>query len=1668
MDKGTPREDENAKADQPAGNTDPVRAKPCAVVAIGASAGGQAALEQLFTALPSDCGLAYVVIMHLPPGAPSFLAEMLGRCTPMPVETAENGAAPRPDRVHVIPAGGELTLSGGRFRLAPPTGKRGAFHPIDRFFRSLAAEEEERSIAVILSGYGTDGSAGARAVKEAGGLVIVQAPDTAIHPAMPRSAIARSKADLILPAEEMAGKIADLARGICSLSSRACQATNLDEDLAAVLAIVRTRTGHDFSSYKKNTVIRRIERRMVVNDVAGMKKYIVLLETSEREARALGQEILIGVTGFFRDPEAFESLRLEVLPRLFANRAPDEPVRIWHACCATGEEVYSTAILIREYLQQQRLDARVQLFATDIDETAIAQARAGVYSDEIELDLGPERLKTFFTRVDGRWRVTKQLREMVVFAHHSLIKDPPFSRLDLLVCRNFLIYINPDMQKRLIALFHQVLKPRGTLFLGASETVGRHSNLFAPVDKKWKIFDRLEGNGREEMAFPSTAPVRRFSYPSRPPGLAAAGEPPPGQIAERLIMERYAPPCVVVNENYQMVHVSTRANHLLEVPVGEWTRDLMKMVRGELRPALRAAIYKTFTEQKPVGFRGVRVTGNGREETVNVLVEPLQTSTTTEKLALVILEPAPPAGGHCAPDGGEETFDGDKSSKEMLIRQLEEQLRVTHEQLQAVTEQLETSQEGFMSANEELMSINEEFQSANEELQSTNEELETSKEELQALNEELVTVNAELQDKVEELDRANNDLGNLFKSSGIATLFLDRQLRIRRFSPAMAHIFNLIPADIGRPFRHLAGTIDWAGLADDARTVLKSLAPVEREVATLEKQKHYLVRVLPYGTTEGSINGVVVTLIDITERKAAEEQIRSAALFPEENPFPILRVGEDGVLLYANRASAELLAQWQCFVGGTVPVFARRELAAALDNQAHRELVSRCGERDLSFVLIPIGEHRYVNFYGRDITEHKQAVAALRESEERLRLFIEHAPVSLAMFDRNMRYLSVSRRWLSDYGLGDRDLIGKSHYEVFPEISSELREIHRRGMAGEVSQAKGDRFERADGSVQWVRWELHPWHDATGAVGGIVIFTEDVTARKKAEMRQNLLAETASLLLASESPQEVVDALCRKVMDFLNCQAFFNFLADEKQGRLHLNACAGIPDEEAKRIEWLDYGVAVCGCAARDACRIVAEDITNTPDPRTELVKSYGIRAYACHPLMAHEHVFGTLSFGTRTRDRFSENDLMLMKAVADLVAIAMLRKTTEEDLRQAKEAAEAATKAKGQFLANMSHELRTPMTGVLGMLDLALHGELSVEQREHLEIVKKSALALLRILNDILDFSRIESGMISFVEEPFQLHQSVRAAVELFDLEARRKDLDLTLDIAPDTPQQVKGDEGRTRQILMNLIGNAVKFTEQGKVAIRVAARNVVEDGRREVAFTVADTGIGISGEKGQALFRPFSQGDASHSRRYGGTGLGLAISREMAERMGGTIDFSSEAGVGSTFVAILPLRQAGPATPTATVAPAPAFAPAEGSRPRLLLAEDDPIIRKLLTHMLRHEGLDFDTAANGEEAVARWTQGAYDLILMDVQMPVMDGFEATRTIRAQEKERGSHVPIIALTAHAFPVDQQKCLDAGMDAYLAKPIDFRKLFAMIRDRVGDNARRKDRRDDFSATLESV
>jgi len=1105
-----------------AGPGDVAAPAPSMVVGVGASAGGHEALERLFTTLPVDCSLAFVVVMHLPADGPSLLTDILQGHTSMQAATAENGIPLRPNTIHVCPPDKDLTVCDGRLQLHSRNKQLLPHHPIDRFFTTLAEDFGERAVAVVLSGFGSDGSEGVMRIKESGGIVLVQSPETAINPFMPQNAVDTGAADLILPVEEIADRLAHISRGDIFFR------TTLEDDLKSLFTILEAKTSHDFSSYRRNTVLRRIKRRMAVNGAKELNEYFALIEQTPQEAQALCQELLIGVTSFFRDSDAFEILRSKIIPLLFANRDPEQPVRIWHACCATGEEAYSVAMLIIEHLETEKLPTKVQIFATDLDETAVAQARAGAYGDDVAHGISKERLNRFFIRNDGCWQVTKQLREMVVFAQHNIIKDPPFSRLDLLVCRNFLIYLNPNIQRLLIPLFHQVLNPRGFLFLGSAETVGIHSDLFTPVDKKWKIFMRQGGKSRVETLFPFSGPVRKLvdiehSIQSTEPQKTATIA-----HADKLLMERYVPARIIINEKNEVVHFSSRAGAYLHTPEGEPTRDLLKIAREELRPALRAAIYKAFTTNKEIAYQGVKMAVDSGETTVNIVVIPLNEPPPAAKQALVVIEPAlHPVVPSTRTETGEP---GDDASRNALTCQLEEQLRVTSEQLHSTCEQLETSNERFMLANEELMTVNEELQSTNEELQST--------------NEELVTVNSELQRKMEELNHSKSDLENLFTSSEIAAFFLDRELLLKRFSPAMADIFNLIPADVGRPMHHFNSIIDWLHLSTDANSVLGTLTPIEREVRTRNDDRSFIMRVLPYRTMEGAIDGIVVTLVDISERKQAEQ-----ALYASEKA---LREGDERLrfaletchigawdmnmtdqFVYRSPEHSrifgytEMTPQWTfaMFIGHVLPE--DREGVAALIRQglaAQQGWSFECRIRRVDGAIrwIWVAGRPNVDKFGndrmtgvvQDITDRKEIEAENRQlleevqrEKDRLSALIDSIAEEVWFADTEKKFTLANPSALRTFGIDVGDDIDIEQFaaglQVFRPDGSP-RPIEEspslRALRGEAVKNLEEIVRNpVTGELRHREVHANPVRDAHGEIIGSVAVVRDITDRKLAE-----------------------------------------------------------------------------------------------------------------------------------------------------------------------------------------------------------------------------------------------------------------------------------------------------------------------------------------------------------------------------------------------------------------------------------------------------------------------------------------------------------------------------------------------------------------------------------------
>jgi two-component system CheB/CheR fusion protein len=1450
--------------------------------------------------------------------------------------------------------------------------------------------------------------------------------DTTLHPVMPRTAVDTGASDLILPVEVMGDTFLELAGRTSDPAVRSRRDAITTDRLREIFRIVKTVTGHDFSSYKTNTVMRRIERRMSMHGTKEIDDYLAMLKECPEEAESLRREFLIGVTSFFRDPEAFEVLRTTVIPRLFANRDPDEPVRIWHPCCATGEEVYSTAILFREYLHEHCPNAKVLIFATDIDESAITRARTGLYPESIVENVGVERLRTFFTRTDNQYQVKKQLREMIVFAHHNLIRDPPFSRLDLLVCRNFLIYLNTDMQMRLLSLFHQILKPGGFLFCGSSETVERHADLFVPVNKKWKLFSRGNSGRRRLTVYSQLHAPPLPAADSRSAPFSGTGESDPAAFVEKNLLERYSPPCVVVNEKYEVVHVSTRTNLFLELPLGEPTRDILRMARRDLRPALRAAIHKAFADQKQVTFRGVSVAVGKGETKINVVAEPIGTSGRSGSLVMVVFEPSSAREQTPSPRTAvPECPPGDDSSKDALIRQLEEQLSITHEQLLATIEQLESSNEGLVSVNEELMSTNEEFQATNEELQSTNEELETSREELQSLNEELVTVNAELQGKVEELNRANSDMENFLISSDIATIFLDRGFNIKRFTPAITAIFNIIPSDIGRPFRHLAGAIDWQGFVDEAERVLTAHIPIEREITIPGEGRCCIMRILPYRTSGGDVDGIVVTFIDISERKLAENALRRAKDEWERTfdsvPDLIAILDNQHGVVRVNRAMAEKLGRKPeecegipCYVAvhrtETPPAFCPHTMTLTdgeeHEAEVHEELLGGDFFVTTTPLIAPDGRMAGAVHVARDITERKHAEKALQRSEEQLRRLTDHLPCYVSYVDSGERYRFVNETYRSWFdldpaavlGLTVEELVGQENYAVIkPHINEAL--AGRSACFDYTMNLPGD-------SQRFVSVTYVPDKDAQGETQGFYVTAIDLTERKEAEK---------ALRESEERWQFAVEGSNDGVWDrnILTGEVFFSRKWKEM---------LGYADEEIGNsvTEWLN--------------RIHAEDL---PRVRQEIDRHMDGESpqYSAEYRMqcrdgSYKWIFARGKVVSRAEDG---KPTRFVGTHCDITE----RKNLEEQLYQAQK-----MEAVGQLAGGVAHDFNNILTAIIGYSHLvATNTKLlppNSPVRGYVEQIHSSAERAAELTQALLAFSRkkvMAPKVLELNETVTQLEKMLRRLIS--------ENIELNLETCPDD-LQVMADKGKIEQVMINLATNA-KDAMSGNGILSIATSPVTMDDEMIAAqgfgkpgnyacVRVSDTGCGIDEETKKRIFEPFFT-----TKEVGkGTGLGLSIVYGIVKQHGGYIDVESKPAMGTTFSIYLPVarEKAGPSAVATVNTPS-------GGCETILLAEDDPAVRAFHKTLFEEAGYKVIAAVDGEDALQNFTrhEAEIDLFVLDVVMPKLNGIKLYDIIRRRKPDAKP----LFLSGYTADILQEVGGDRRKERILDKPVDPGTLLKTVR-----------------------
>jgi two-component system CheB/CheR fusion protein len=999
------------------------------VVGLGGSAGSIELLQQFFQNLPDDSGMAYVVVIHLSPEHESLMANILQRATRMPVLQVNDTVAIQPNEVYVISPGQQLSVDNGNLLTTDMSRAKGRHTTVDHFFRSLAESRGPEAIGVVLSGGDSDGAIGLKMIKEQGGLTIAQDPAEAEHQGMPLAAIATGMVDWILPVEEMAGKIIRFRQSGAKIqlppeapggASPTVHPREERDEMALrdVLAFLKTKTGHEFGEYKRATVLRRIGRRMQVTETENLETYLAHLRTHPGECEALLQDLLISVTNFFRDKEAFDALET-MIPDFFKGKTESDQVRVWVAGCATGEEAYSIAILLAEHASTLELPPQIQIFATDLDQAAINVAREGRYPEIISADVSDPRLGQFFTKEGDHYRVRRALRDTILFARHDLLKDSPFSRLDLVSCRNLLIYLNRDAQSKVFDTFHFALRPEGCLFLGTSESADEASALFSPIDKKNRLFSRRVVP-RVGLSVPAGAATMMFAFhqnpkasmvgsPTVPPHLHGLIHAPlsRSQQAERRtwselhykLIETIAPPSLVLSKDYQIMHLSPSAGKFLQFSGGEPTMNLLNVIHPDLKTELRAGLFRAGKSKEPVEIPTVPLELEGIGRLVDISISPVGDMAPDFLLVLFRERDA------LLRDGEDSVESSDRPANRDVVRHLEEELDQMRFGWRETVEQYEASVEELKASNEELQAMNEELRSATE-------ELETGREELHSINEEVITINQELKNRVEELSRANSDLQNLMASSKIATIFIDREMRIKRFTPATTELFNLIPTDFGRPLSDITHRLKYPEISTDARRVLKHLTEVEREVHD-SRGHSFLTRMLPYRTSEEQIGGVIITCVDITDRKSADETRRWLSTVVESSIDAIFSFTMDGVIVSWNPGAERIFGYASEEIIGKsyevlVPLAKQLDCGEIFGRLRQGEAIAPFDtvrlRKDGQLIDVSLsasvmkdetGEVLGGTAIARDIMVRKQAVEELKQARQELETRVEERTVEL-------------------------------------------------------------------------------------------------------------------------------------------------------------------------------------------------------------------------------------------------------------------------------------------------------------------------------------------------------------------------------------------------------------------------------------------------------------------------------------------------------------------------------------------------------------------------------------------------------------------------------------------------------------------------------------------------
>ncbi len=1490
------------------------------LVGIGASAGGLEAFTKLLKTLPPDTGMAFVLVQHLAPTKDSILTELLSKATSMSVLEVQDGMLVEPDHVYVIPPNKLMAVYHGKLLLQPRAEPHTQHMPVDSFFRSLAEDQAQNAVGIILSGTGSDGSLGIRAIKAEGGIVFAQDEKSAKYDGMPKSAVATGSVDYILPPEEIAAELARISRRLFVILHASLKTGPLvpADDLNRIFMLIRTATGVDFTYYKQATIVRRIHRRMLLHKMDALEQYVRYLQETPPEVGILYQDILINVTSFFREPETFNTLKNVVFPRILENRSSDTPLRIWIPGCSTGEEAYSFAMCFSEFCDERGVSYPVQFFASDIDETAIEKARQGLYPDNIVQDVSPERLSRYFTRTEHGYQINKAIREQCVFARQNLIKDPPFSKMDLISCRNLMIYFGSMLQKKVLPILHYALNPSGYLMLGKSESIGEFANLFSLVDKNGRIYSKKTSSS--ELRFDGErVHVREIAYKKeKKVEEHATGGTDIQKEADSIILDRYSPAGLVINEEMDIIQFRGNVSPYLKPQPGKASLNLMKMAGESLALELRVLIRQVHGKDVAVRKDGIKVRHNNIVTTMNIEVIAFKPRGSQERLFLVIFEDT------ATPTVRDSKTRG-KAPVKTKGRPEEDQVAVAERELAATQQHLKSIITEHEASTEELKALNEEVQSSNEELQSINEELETSKEELQSTNEELSTVNDELRSRNEEIMQSNSDILNVLSGIDIPILLVGNKMQIRRFNPAAAKALNLIASDIGRPIFDIRTNINVPDLETLIHDVIDSLTIREKEVQDTQG-RWYSMTIRPYKTVDNRIDGALVTFEDINDLKQGMLRIKDARDYAEAIVEtvrePLIILSKDMRVITANRAyyrnfevtpDATENKSFYDLQNGVWNIPRLRELLddILVQNTVFNDfevayeaagVVTRFLLINARIVISKDPDAHLILLAIEDVTRRRQAEDALRESGKRYRSLFENMLSGFAyckmLFEdgrpEDFTYLEVKSAFEKLTGL--KNVAGKKVSEVIPGIRESNPVLFE--ICGRVAlTGKPESFELyLEPLAAWFIISVYSTEQ-----GYFVVVFENITEHKRAESSTQARLRMLSMAASSSVFR---DEILQKMLDEIEKQTgstigFYHFL-DADQETLSLQAWStdtlrNMCTAEGRGSHYNISQAGVWADCVRERGPVIHNDYASLANRKGLPPGHAAVQREMVVPILRGGRITAIIGVGNKPTD-YNAADVEIAQSLGQLSweifertrAVEELQATHAEIELRSQELA-ATNQELEAFSYSVSHDLRGPLHRILGFTDLMLEGyadKLDDEGKNHLDRVIKNAKKMNQIMDDLLHLSRLSR------------------------LEMQRQDIDLSKigvsvvkelrEAQPDRSAVVDIKEGITafadakliEVALSNLLGNAWKFTSKTENA-HIEFGTFERDGK--TVYYVKDNGAGFDQSFSEKLFLPFQRLHAD--QEFGGTGIGLAIVERVIRRHGGKIWAEGEPGKGAMF---------------------------------------------------------------------------------------------------------------------------------------------------------------------------